>query len=92
MACDRAAAIPGLLQQAVSSILERNPLGEISVDRMVDLGPHFCRLSPSLQRTAQEDWLDADFLREWRHRISEIRIVDLDSEMGQDLLELSATV
>jgi ATP-dependent Lhr-like helicase len=78
-----------LLRQAVSAIVADNPLGEVAVDRLVDVGPHHAQLSPALQRATREDWLDAEFLERWIGHVFEVRIVDSASDLGQDFLALT---
>lgn len=78
-----------LLRNAIQDVIATNPLATVNLERMVDVGPHFERLSPMLQNRACEDWLDASFLREWINGVTRLRIVPPDSELGSDLLALT---
>ncbi|MEX0718951.1 MAG: DEAD/DEAH box helicase [Planctomycetaceae bacterium] len=77
-----------LLRDGVAHSLADSPLGELPVDRIVDLGPHYRHLSDSMQRKAHEDWLDRDFLGTWIERIRSVRTISHESESAADLLEL----
>ncbi len=57
-------------------------------DIMVDLGPYFKHLSPTLQKRAREEWLDSHFLRTWCERISAIRRIPPDDARSGELESL----
>jgi len=76
------------LGQAVRDVTLTNPLASLAPERMVDVGPHFQRLSPTLQTKAREDWLDKGFLESWMGGIRELRMIPPDSKLGTDLLAL----
>lgn len=78
-----------LLKQTISGLLQHNPLGELSVERMVDVGPHLKFLSPHLQMKAKEDWLDGQFLKTWVESLVSLRQVSADTPFGSDLLTLT---
>lgn len=77
-----------LLRQAVTDVTTNNPLAKINLERLIDIGPHFKLLSPTEQAKAREDWLDAEFLREWINQIDNVRVVNVSSPDGIDLLAL----
>lgn len=78
-------AIQALLEKCASRVVDGNLASQVVVERFADLGPHFRLLSEPLQRLARQDWCDQDFLRRWFAHITEIEIVPLDSELGQNL-------
>ena len=82
-------AVLGLLRQTVQEVTTKNTLASVNLERMVDVGPHFERLSPTLQNKAREDWLDVGFLTQWITGIAELRIIPADSELGTNLLTLA---
>jgi hypothetical protein len=77
------------IKEIVNDIIGNNPLGAMTTERMVDLGPHFRHLSESQQAKAREDWLDKDFLRRWCDNLTEVCFVAAESQVGVDLLELT---
>ena len=82
------ATVLDLLRETVRDATTNNPLASVNLERMVDVGPHFERLSPTLQNKAREDWLDSDFLTEWVNGIAGLRIIPADSELGANMLAL----
>jgi hypothetical protein len=82
-------AVLDLLRQTVQDVTTKNPLASVNLERMVDVGPHFERLSPTLQNKAREDWLDTGFLTEWINGITKLQVVPTDSELGANLLALT---
>ena len=89
LAGSEVADITDTLQRAVASLNSRNPLAEASIERIVDMGPHFNYLSSDGQRRARQDWLERDFLSRWAEGLSSVRVIDSDSTLGQDLAALS---
>ena len=76
------------LAEAVELLAAQNPLGDLSVERVVDVGPHFRLLSPDAQRAARCDWLDLAYIRQWTSQLERMREVEADSRLGCDLTEL----
>lgn len=78
-----------LLRQTVNGVASNNPLASITPEHMVDLGPHFDQLSPTLQNKAREDWLDVEFLDNWIKDIRGLQLIPTESALGADLLTLT---
>ena len=78
-----------LLRSTVSAICGTNPLASTKVENIADLGPYFGDLSETQQRCARMDWLDGEFLSSWVSRHTDLRVVDSNSELAADLLELA---
>ncbi|MCA9087258.1 MAG: DEAD/DEAH box helicase [Planctomycetaceae bacterium] len=78
-----------LFQKTIEDVTENNPLDRVYPERLIDIGPHFKRLSPSEQTKAREDWLPLEFLNNWVKGIKDVRIVDVNSPEGMDLISLT---
>ena len=76
-----------LITNAARKLLETNPLAQIKVEQMADVGPYFLELSDQLKEIARGDWLDQAFLAQWVNSLSISRLIDSKSELGRDLLE-----
>lgn len=83
---DQCSSLQGVLQRCVSRLADGVVSRQVRVERLADLGPYFADLSDSTQQLARQDWLDHEFLVRWSDQISEVEIVPLDSELGQELL------
>lgn len=78
-----------LLRQTVTDVTTNNPLAKMTPERLIDIGPHFKLLSPREQAKAREDWLDAEFLRNWIEGIDNMQSVDVNTQTGMDLIALT---
>jgi ATP-dependent Lhr-like helicase len=76
------------LKEAIDTLARDSSIGPVSVERLVDLGPHFDRLSPEGQQQARQDWLDLDDLRCWLQRLDRVEIIPSGSAMWGDLMAL----
>lgn len=77
-----------VLSTAVDGVIQDNPLSQMKVERMADLGPYFSELSPSMQQLSRRDWLDADYLRKWCSTLRRVLVTAPESAIGRDLLAL----
>lgn len=78
-----------LLRKAASTISERNPLGNVPVEKIVSVGPYFWELDELQRRQAREDWLDSEYLLNWAKGLMSIRVVDAESDEGHDYVGLA---
>jgi Lhr-like helicase len=78
-----------MLKESVVGILAHNPLPDLGIERMVDLGPHWQYLSPDMQRYGKADWLDRDYLHDWSSNLNHLREVSPSSDLGVNLLDLT---
>ena len=78
-----------LLSTSISSMEDRNPLGDIRVEGLADLGPHLWRLSTRSQKLAREDWLDYEFLTAWIAQVRELVSLSPDDELYVDMAEVA---
>ena len=83
-----ATEVLALLQSAVAAVVQKNPLGEMAVEQMVDVGPHFVELSTAMKILARQDWLDQTFLSRWSDSMRGIELIDPETDLGQDLVRL----
>lgn len=77
-----------LLRKASALTVAKNPMAEIDLGKVVDLGPYFDYLTPRSQRLAQQDWLDVRFLTSWAESLHQSVEITVDSDIGRDLLVL----
>jgi hypothetical protein len=77
-----------IIRQAVHDVTVANPLASLAPERMVDVGPHFQQLSPTLQNKSREDWLDRGFLEDWIEGVRRLRMIAPDSVLWTSLLAL----
>lgn len=77
-----------VFRNAINHLSDNNPLGQMTPERMIDIGPHFQHLSASQQVQAREDWLDTQYLRTWINSITTVQSIGADSELGRDFLTL----
>ncbi len=78
-----------LLVHTVERISNENPLGQIAVETIADVGPYFAHLGESQRMKAREDWLDTVFLNQWAARLATARLIDEASPLGSDLIALA---
>jgi len=83
---DQSTSIQSVLQTCVTRLADGGLSQQVSVEKHADLGPYFKQLSESPQKCARQDWLDCEFLKGWVSQITQVDLVPLDSELGQDLL------
>ena len=86
LSADQSSTVQAVLRRCVSRLGDGVISREVHVEQLADVGPYFQDLSDSTQQLARQDWLDHEFLVRWLDRITEVQIVPLDSDLGQDLL------
>ena len=64
-------------------------MAEVSVERLVDIGPHFRLLSPEEQSRARHDWLDEGFLTQWNDSIQAVEVIGPEDMRFSDLMTLA---
>ena len=79
-----------LLHRLVTQLKTVNPLGNLSIERLADLGPYFRELSDELKNKTREDWLDPEFFCNWINRIKTIDIYTLESPVADDLIAMAS--
>lgn len=87
IACDESSLMQ-LIRDVVRETERNDQLGVVNPEQMVDLGQHFRHLSHIQQGKAREDWFDNAFLQAWFGRISEIRSIIPEDELGMELLSI----
>ncbi len=66
-----------------------NPLLDLPVERVIDLGPYFDLLNEEQQRRARGDWFQPETLRDFATKLESIRLVERDSALGFELASLA---
>ena len=66
-----------------------NPLLDLPVEKVVDLGPYFDLLNEEQQRRARGDWYQAETLRDFASGLNQIRLVERDCPFGMELASLA---
>lgn len=79
-----------VIGEAVDNLSNHNPLGDAGVETVVDVGPHVNQLSESQRSQARKDWLNSPFLADWLNQRRNIRQLELDTALGEDLQALAA--
>ena len=85
---DQSGSIQATLHKCVGRLTDGRVSQQVPVESHTDVGPYFQNLSDSLQKLARQDWLDHEFLTEWLNRVTEVELVPLNSDLGQDLLAI----
>ena len=85
---DQSNTILSVLQACVARLVDSRLSQQVPVERHADPGPYFRSLSDSLQKEARHDWLDHEFLKRWVDQITDIELVELNSDLGQDLVDV----
>ncbi len=83
---DQSASVQAVLQKCVARLADGGLARQVPVERHADVGPYFQNLSDSVQKFARQDWLDHEYLKRWVDQISEVELVPLSSDLGQDIL------
>ena len=78
-----------VLRELASEPSPENPLLDLPVEKVVDLGPHFKLLNEEQQRQARGDWFQVDALRMYLGSLEKHRILDCDTGLGIDLASLA---
>jgi ATP-dependent Lhr-like helicase len=79
-------SVQTVLQKCVARLADGGLAQQVPVERHADVGPYFQNLSDSVQKFARQDWLDHEFLKRWIDQITEVELVPLNSDLGQDIL------
>jgi len=66
-----------------------NPLPNLRVENVVDLGPHFELLTEEQQRSARGDWFEAEPLRGSVSKLARVRLVEREGSLGKELAGLA---
>jgi ATP-dependent helicase Lhr and Lhr-like helicase len=78
-----------LIREAASRLVAQNPLGELGVESIVEVGPNFHRLSIDAQADARRDWLDLPYIDRWAAALQDVVAIAPDSALGADLSALA---
>jgi ATP-dependent Lhr-like helicase len=78
-----------VLRELASERSPENPLLDLPVEKVVDLGPHFKLLNEEQQRQARGDWFQVDVLRKFVGGLETHRIIDCDKGLGIELASLA---
>lgn len=78
------------LRLAVAGGFNENPLPDLPVERVADLGPYFDLLPDGEQRRARADWFQAQVLRDFIAGLERVRLVGTDDLLRADLTSLAA--
>jgi hypothetical protein len=73
------------LQAATRENISQNPLLDLPVEKVVDLGPYFELLTEQQQRKARGDWFQAEVLRDFAAHLEDFRVVERDCPLGVEL-------
>jgi hypothetical protein len=78
-----------LIRQAASRLSMQNPLAELGVESIVDVGPQFRRLSTDAQADARRDWLDIPYIQQWAAALEDVVAIEPDAALAADLAALA---
>jgi hypothetical protein len=67
-----------------------NPLLDMPVEKVVDLGPYFDLLNEDQQRKARGDWFVPEALHKFTAKLERVRLVDQGCDAGLHLASLAS--
>jgi len=71
-----------VLQELAAEKLPENPLLDLPVEKVIDLGPYFKMLNEEQQRQARGDWFQLDALRSFINGLEKHRVVEHGTPLG----------
>jgi ATP-dependent helicase Lhr and Lhr-like helicase len=80
------------LKKLTAAVLDEpleNPLPNLPVEKVVDLGPYFELLTEEQQKSARGDWFQIEALRGSVSKLSRVRLVERDGSLGKELAGLA---
>lgn len=77
-----------LVRRAVQLLSENNPLGNVTVEKTVDVGPYFTLLTEVERKEARKDWLDLTYLKAWADGLTEVW--EPDGSLAADVSALAS--
>jgi ATP-dependent Lhr-like helicase len=78
-----------VLQELASEHSLENPLLDLPVEKVIDMGPYFKLLDKEQQRQSRGDWFQLDALRSFITGLEKYRVVQHDTPLGVAFISLA---
>jgi Lhr-like helicase len=79
----------GVFRDLAAEATPENPLLDLPVEKVVDLGPYFDLLNDEQKRRARGDWFQIETLRKFARDLEKFRLIERDCAIGFDLASLA---